>query len=312
MELPLTQHPEAGPDRRLVPRAAVGTRLKEHSGRYRTWALASYLLAAGVKWTSSMRLHRDLGITQKTAWFLGHRIRECFRMDEPERFDGPGPVEVDEAYIGGKDRNKHAKKKHRDRELGIGKVIVAAARDRPSNRISAAVVGGTARFILTPFVKNRAGPDTLVVTDELASYAKLPYHLSVNHSAGQYVDGMAHTNGVESFWALLKRGARGRWLGRCYGSERWPRGGPDGMLTITGTYDLDLETLTAVLSDMTISRTPADGGEPSTEAFLPDISPYQFAFAATDSPTTILVSSPHLDQGAPYGDYRDWYYIATP
>ena len=209
MELPLTQHPEAGPDRRLVPRAAVGTHLKEHSGRYRTWALASYLLAAGVKWTSSMRHHRDLGITQKTAWFLGHRIRECFRMDEPERFDGPGPVEVDEAYIGGKDRNKHAKKKHRDRELGIGKVIVAAARDRPSNRISAAVVGGTARFILTPFVKNRAGPDTLVVTDELASYAKLPYHLSVNHSAGQYVDGMAHTNGVESFWALLKRGYYG-------------------------------------------------------------------------------------------------------
>ena len=136
-------------------------------------------------------------------------IRECFRMDEPERFDGPGPVEGDEAYIGGKDRNKHAKKKHRDRELGIGKVIVAAARDRPSNRISAAVVGGTARFILTPFVKNRAGPDTLVVTDELASYAKLPYHLSVNHSAGQYVDGMAHTNGVESFWALLKRGYYG-------------------------------------------------------------------------------------------------------
>ena len=95
------------------------------------------------------------------------------------------------------------------------------------------------------------------------------------------------------------------------GTFVWASVRPGGMLTITGTYDLDLDTLTALPSDMTRSRTPADGGESSTETFLPDFL-YQFAFAATDSPTTILVSPPHLDQDAPYGDYRDWYYIATP
>ena len=96
------------------------------------------------------------------------------------------------------------------------------------------------------------------------------------------------------------------------GTFVWVPVRPAGTLRITGTYDLDLDTLTAVTSNMTLTTTPADGGEPSTEAFLPDISPYQFAFAATDSPTTILVSPPHLDQGAEFGDYRDWYYIATP
>ena len=95
------------------------------------------------------------------------------------------------------------------------------------------------------------------------------------------------------------------------GTFVWASVRPDGLLTFSGTYDLDLETLTALPSDMTRSRTPADGGKSSTEAFLPDFL-YQFAFAATDSPTTILVSPPHLDQDAPYGDYRDWYYIATP
>ena len=187
----------------------IGTPLQGSQLGYRVWAMAIFLMASGVKGTSSMRLHRDLGMTQKTAWYLGHRIREAFLEDGPTRFDGAGPVEVDEAYIGGKDRNKHGKVKRRHREMGFGKVIVAAARDRESNQISAEVVGGNARFIMHPFVMNRISEGTLVVTDELASYQKLPLHLSVNHSAGQYVEGWAHTNGVESFWALFKRAYKG-------------------------------------------------------------------------------------------------------
>ena len=115
---------------------------------YATWAVAIYLMAVGAKGTNSMRLHRDLGITQKTAWFLGHRLRECFRPTSASTVRG-GPVEVDEAHFGGKDRNKHGKIKRRDRDRGVTKEIVAATRDRESNRISAAVVPGTARFILT-------------------------------------------------------------------------------------------------------------------------------------------------------------------
>jgi len=171
-----------------------------------TWVLATYLLTTGIKGTSSMKLHRDLDISYKAAWFLSHRIRESW-----EKGSGlfSGPIEVDEAYMGGREANKHAAKKLKGATGTMGKTPVVGMKDRETNHVSAQVVAHTNQETLQGFVTAHIAPGTKVYTDEHGGYLGLENHETVNHSVGQYVEGQAHTNGIESFWALLKRGYHG-------------------------------------------------------------------------------------------------------
>ena len=154
-----------------------------------------------------MKLHRDLRITQRSAWFLAHRLREAWK-DHGVQF--AGPVEVDETFIGGKEKNKHANKKLRAGRGAVGKAIVVGAKDRETNRVSAAVVKGTDAKTLQGFVGERAVKGATVYTDDHGGYQGMPFeHETVKHSVSEYVNGMAHTNGIESIWSLLKRGYHG-------------------------------------------------------------------------------------------------------
>jgi len=166
--------------------------------------LAIYLLTTAKKGIPSRQLAKELGCTQKTAWYLGHRIRRTMEQGYDML---NGEVEVDETYIGGKEKNKHASKKIHEGRGPVGKQPVLGLVER-GGEVKAFQIQGTDRASLHSSIKANVQLGSSIYTDDLPAYKNLNGydHKSVKHSLKEYVNDMAHTNGIESFWALLKRG----------------------------------------------------------------------------------------------------------
>ena len=175
---------------------------------YQDWVIAIFLVTTSLKSVSSMKLHRDLGITQKSAWFLAHRLRSAMSQDGTLF---AGPVEVDETYVGGKRRNMpNSKRKELTGRGSVGKTAVVGAKDRATKQVAAKVVTSTDKETLQGFVKDHAAPEATVYTDDAGAYESLPFdHAVIKHSLSEYVRGDVHTNGIESLWSMLKRAHKG-------------------------------------------------------------------------------------------------------
>ncbi len=190
--------------------AKTGTLMHGSNLGYRTWAFAIYMVVTNLKSVASMKLHRDLKVTQKTAWHLMHRIRENWQ-DRTDTF--AGPVEVDETYIGGKRSNMSnaTRKALADTGRGVvGKTAVVGVKDRATNKVAAKAVTTTDKDTLQGFIKKHVATDATVYTDDAKAYDALPFnHATIKHSLSEYVKGDVHTNGIESLWSMLKRAHKG-------------------------------------------------------------------------------------------------------
>ena len=190
----------------------VGTIFENSKISLKKWITAIYLITSHKKGISSIQLHKDIGVTQKPAWFMLHRIRFAFRLNKStDKLSGI--CEADETYIGGQEKNKHKDKKTYGTQgrSTKTKIAVAGIVER-GGELRAQVVNNTSGKVLKPFIIDNVKDGGVINTDEWLGYKglkKIFDHRVVNHNQKQYVNGDAHTNTMESFWAWLKRGITG-------------------------------------------------------------------------------------------------------
>ena len=189
----------------------TGTPMANSKVPLRKWAIAIYLCLTSLKSVASMKLSRDIGVSQPTAWFMLHRIREAWAQEPKGRFSGP--CEVDESFMGGRRRNMRNARRKALADTGrgaVGKTAVVGLKDRASNQVRAKVIERTDAETLQGFVRSNTEKDAIVYSDDSLAYEGVSSrHESVRHSVGEYVRAMAHINGIESFWSMLKRAHKG-------------------------------------------------------------------------------------------------------
>jgi len=174
------------------------------------WLFVMYLVVTARKGISSLQLSKEIGVTQKTAWYMLQRLRQACGPDDSRL---RGIIEIDETYIGGKEKNKHASKKLRAGRGAVGKQVVIGLRERSGN-VKAMPIQSTDKATLHSVIYGNVAQGAKVCTDDHKGYVGLTGfdHAHVKHSAGEYVGANdIHINGVESVWAVLKRGLYGVW-----------------------------------------------------------------------------------------------------
>ena len=191
----------------------VGTLFEDSKVPLNKWLLAVHFMSASKKGMSAHQLHRMLGVTYKTAWFMAHRIREAMRELHPEPLGGTGKtVEADETVIGGKERNKHKSKRNPKNIGAVGKEIAFSLVERGGKVRSHHVPNVTSKT-LRPILVAQVDRKSVLMTDDAGQYRNVGLEFAgfhtVNHGIEEYVRGEAHTNTIEGYFSILKRGING-------------------------------------------------------------------------------------------------------